>query len=235
MQNTFKLDEAPSNRAIHAAVEKRVPVVLESASFKGVTINGALMSSDGRALLIEVSGRPAIDLKKLIGAHFDGQIYGERRFSFSSRIETVFAWGQSICLSVERPSRLVVLERRRFIRAKLAPSSKVTLAWSAAGRSHRHQANLLNISAEGLACRMDDELAALIDPAHRLTVTFELPGGEGATELAAILTNKVPGSEGCSLVGLHFIRSENDAPIIAKLRAALAARQDRAMQLAGEE
>ncbi len=235
MHNTFRLDESATHRALQSCIEKRVPVVIESPSLKGVTINGALISADAKSLLIEVTGRPAVDLGALSDVVCEGQIYGERRFSFSSKFESTFGWGGSQCLSIQRPAALTVVERRRFIRAKLAPSSKVTLEWRFSGASHRQQANLLNVSAEGLACRIGDDVAATLQASERVQVSFDLPGSAGTNELTAMVTNKVPGSEGCTLVGLHFIRSEGDAPVIARLRATLEARSDRSCQMVGGE
>lgn len=220
MRNVIKLDEVATLKALDSALQSQAPVILESEEFGGATINGFLIAGDPRAMLMQVTGRPAIDLSKAIDLCCEGQIYGDRRFCFSARISGIPKWGESQALSFIRPTELIVMERRQFLRAKLAPSTQVKLSWHQRGTGHTHFASLLNISADGIACRVDDAAAASIDKNCRLDASFELPGLE-RIDLAGIITNKMPGSEGCTLLGLQFIRNEADVDKIAKLRTAL--------------
>lgn len=220
MRDVIKLEESASHSAIDAALQSQAPVILESPEFNGATINGFLIAGDARALLMQVTGRPAIDLARVIDICCEGQIYGERRFCFSTKVASLPRWGETQALSFERPEQLVVMERRRFRRAKLAPSTKVTVSWIKSGVAHSYQASLLNVSADGIACKVDDAVAVNMEKSMRVNTSFELPGTE-RIELAGLITNKMPGAEGCSLLGLQFIRGEHDAAKIASLRTAL--------------
>ncbi|MBX3395149.1 MAG: PilZ domain-containing protein [Phycisphaerae bacterium] len=222
MRHAIKLDQDATAQALESAVRQQVPVILESPEFRGATINGFVIAGDSQAILMKVTGRPAIDLRRVIDTHCDGQIYGERRFMFRTRITSSPRWGETQTLAFERPCELVVMERRRFFRASLAPSSKVSLSWTRNGRTHQYQAALLNISADGIACRVEDAVAMNVDRHERLMTSFELPGID-RIELPATVSNMMPGSEGCTLLGLQFVCSEKDARKIANLRRALGA------------
>ncbi|HWL93395.1 MAG TPA: PilZ domain-containing protein [Phycisphaerae bacterium] len=206
-------------------MKTRAPVILESPVFDGATINGFLVAGDAHALLMEVTGRPAVKLNELLDIRCDGQLYGERRFSFSTRLTATPTWGQTTALAFERPAKLVVMERRRFLRAKLAPSSKVALRWEKNRVVHRHEASLLNISADGLACRVQDAVAANIERNALVQISLDVRGLEVA-DVSAIVTNKMPGSEGCHLLGLQFVRAEGDVPKIAALRSLLSKQRE---------
>ena len=115
----------------------------------------------------------------------------------------------------------VLLDRRRFLRANLAPSSKVMLDWPDAGGRHSQSASLLNISADGMACRIKDSVSISIEKHTRLKAIFEMPGRDEPFELDAIVTNKTPASEGCTILGLQFVTARRDAKSISELRIAI--------------
>jgi hypothetical protein len=100
----------------------------------------------------------------LVKSHADVQLYGEQRYHFAATIAASPKWGDTQAIALERPSTIQVVDRRRFWRAKLAPSSRVNLEWVHCGSQQKHVAILLNISADGLACRLDDLAASAIEP-----------------------------------------------------------------------
>lgn len=221
MSATVKLSPDDTRRLIDAAVSSRAPIILESDAFSGTTMNGSLIAADAEAMLMEVTGRPAVSYDAIVGATVNVQIYDERRLTFSTRVVGAPHWGQSRAVALERPRQVQVLERRRFLRAKLAPSSHVTLEWQANGTTHRHAATLLNISAEGIACRVERAAADAIEKRTALVTIFELPGHENPFSFRAVVSNKTPASEGCSILGIQFLRSDRDARTLAQLRHAL--------------
>lgn len=221
MSGNVKLSPDDSRRLIESAVSNRAPVILESAKFPAITINGALISADEQALLMEVTGTPAVSFDAIVGATVNVQVYDERRLTFPTRINAAPQWGRSRAISLDRPRHVQVVERRRFLRAKLAPSSHVTLEWQADGQTHRHTATLLNISIEGIACRVERAAADAIQKRTQLTAMFELPGAGKPFVLRAIVSNKTPASEGWSILGIQFLRSEREAAALSALRSAL--------------
>ncbi len=221
MTAAIKLDAEESRRAIDAAISTQAPVILEAQAFPGLTLNGFLISGDQAALLIEMTGRPAIDLDGTIGARCEGQIHGERRYRFFSVITGAPAWGRSRCIAIERPAAISLVERRRFLRTWLAQSSKVTLEWRDGGGSRRHLADLLNVSADGLACRVPDDVGAGLEKRCRLRVDFQLPDQAASFSFDAWVTNKMPASDGCMILGVQFVTTGEDAALILALRSAI--------------
>ncbi|MCG8406833.1 MAG: PilZ domain-containing protein [Phycisphaerales bacterium] len=221
MRATQTIDSSAAAKAIDTAITSRVQVVLESAAFPNTTINGVLISGDDTALLMEVTGHPEVDFESLAGVQCQAFLYGDRRYTFSTNVTTVPQWGKTRSIAIQRPKTMGILERRRFLRAKLAPSSKVTLQWERACQTHRHKVNLLNISADGIACRLEDAVSALIEKKAELSVSFELPEHEQPFELSARVTNKTPASEGHTILGLQFVAAEKDAQVISALRIAV--------------
>jgi len=221
MASAIKLSQDASTQTLDAAIRSQSPIVLESAAFPNVTINGFLISGNKTALLMEVTGRPALDPAKLEGAQCEVQMYADRRYQFTTTISSVPQWGGSYSIAFDRPGTLRVLDRRRFLRANLAPSSKVMLDWPDAGGRHTQSASLLNISADGMACRISDSVAVGIEKHTRLKATFEMPGRDKPFELEAVVTNKTPASEGCTILGLQFVTARRDAKAISELRIAI--------------
>ena len=221
MASGIKLSRNASTQTLDSALRSQAPIVLESTVFPGVTINGFLISGNETALLMEVTGSPALDPAKLEGAQCDAQMYTDRRYQFSSQISAVPQWGGCYSIALTRPSVLGVLDRRRFLRASLAPSSTVTLGWPDAGGRHSQAASLLNISADGMACRIKDSAVAGIEKNTRLKASFEMPGRGEPFELDAIVTNKTPASEGYTILGLQFVTARRDAGDISELRIAI--------------
>jgi c-di-GMP-binding flagellar brake protein YcgR len=148
-------------------------------------------------------------------------MYADRRYQFSARVSAVPQWGGAYSIALDRPRVLRVLDRRRFLRANLAPSSKVRLDWPDARGRHSQSASLLNISADGMACRISEGVGVGIERHTCLKATFEMPGRDKPFELEAVVTNKTPASEGCTILGLQFVTARRDARVISELRIAI--------------
>jgi len=229
MRTTHQLEEAVSDRLLAEAVTARSAIVLEFDAMPGRTVNGTLLSCDEDAMLVEVSGRPPFEWSKLKGESCEARIYHDQRYIAETRVLDVPTWGNTLGLALARPAALRVLDRRRFLRAKLAPSSKVEIQWKVAGAQRRHTVSLLNVSADGMACKLEDEVATGLDKRRRLRVGFDLPGGGHRIELDARVTNLTPASAGSSIMGLQFITSEADAASVRALRMAIERAESTAM------
>jgi hypothetical protein len=221
MNTAIQLDAAATARIIEASVRTQSQVVLEMPRLGLGTINGFLISADDRALLMEITGRLAIRPADLVQQACDVNLYADQRYLFSSSVTAAPQWGESRSLALARPSVLRVLERRRFLRAKLAPSSKVSVEWMCGGTTVRHVAPLLNISLDGLACRMDERAAATLQSDDVLTVSFDLPGQDNQFRFTATVCTKTAASGGYVILGLQFVQCAQSADAIAELRTAL--------------
>jgi hypothetical protein len=221
MKAVISLDQESSDHAIETATRTEAQVVLESPAFPSTTINGFLISGDDKALLMEITGHPLASIDGIVNAPCVAYIYGEQRYTFSTKITDVPQWGRSGLLAFARPRVIGLIERRRFIRAKLAPSSQVRLVWQQSGVPHSHRASLLNISPDGLACRMDDDAAAAIGKDDPLEATFDIPGRGEPFALHATIKNKTPASKGCTILGLQFVSTPEVADQLTILKELL--------------
>ncbi len=221
MNSTANLSVEASQRAIENAVRIQSQVVLESPLLGKATINGFLISGDEAALLLEMTGQLPVQADRLVREPCDVRMYSDRRYRFSSTITGVPKWGASRSLAIARPKTIGITERRRFIRAKLAPSTRVKIEWQHEGVTHRHVAAMLNISPEGLACRIDEGEAALIPPGALVRLRLDLPGDECSLDVGSTVCNKTPASEGSTILGLHFERTPDAEGDLVALRDAL--------------
>jgi c-di-GMP-binding flagellar brake protein YcgR len=221
MNESITLDAPASQNALEWAIRTQAQVVLESAVLPNTTVNGSLISGDEQALLMEITGRPARDPNVLVDAAAQVQIYSDRRYSFATTITAAPHWGDTRGLAIDRPPILTVIDRRRFVRARLAPSSLVKVGWRHAGADHRRVATLLNISQDGLACRVEDPAALAIEVGDPLRAEFSLPGQHATFRLTATASNVTPAGGGATILGLQFTRSVETAKQLKVLRASL--------------
>lgn len=206
MKSHTRLDTEGSNRILEMAIRSQSQAAVNTP-LANVPLNGALIAADGETLLIRLTGLPSFDAADLVGQSCEVKLHDGQVYSFASTIHGVPRWGRSIALAVSRPETIEVVERRRLGRAALAPSSEVTIEWRARDTAHSRTAKLLNISADGMACRMDENDARGIKGGGRVTLSFELPASGPKFCLGAIVSNKTPASEGCVILGMEFVRS----------------------------
>ncbi len=226
MESKITLDADDSQQTLESAIRTQAQVVLESAVIPNTTINGSLISGDERALLMEITGRPSRDPVSLVNATAQVQVYSDRRYSFPTTITAAPQWGQTRGLAFERPSVITVMDRRRFVRARLAPSSVVKLEWRRAGVDYRCVATLLNISPDGIACRVEDPAALAIEPGDALRARFSLPGQGSAFRLTASMSNVTPASGGSTILGMRFAHTPEASVQLERLRESLRSSQD---------
>jgi len=100
----------------------------------------------------------------------------------------------------------MVAERRRFWRAALAESTRVELKPTTNDKPLSIQSDLLNISPDGIACRVagSDIDALLIG--EPVELSFTLSGTARACALTGVICNKTPTGSGENvIVGMQFV------------------------------
>jgi hypothetical protein len=220
MDAALAVDPKESDQVLNAAMRTHAQIILESAAFPNTTINGYLVSGDDNTVLLEVSGHLPAPVERLIDTRCEARLYCEQRYCFSTSITGAPRWGKSRALAISRPHAVTVLDRRRFLRAKLAPSSKVELQWTHRGEARTHTASLLNISADGLACKAESAATASLERDSRVQAGFELPHQPQPFTLEAAVMNRTPASEGHMIIGLQFLREPEAADELNRLRQA---------------
>ena len=231
MKTAVKLDARKTQEVLDAAVRTQGQIVLESAAWGNITVNGFLISADEKALLMEVTGKPALKVTSLVGVKCGGQIYCDQRYLLSTTVTAAPKWGDTCCLALARPDQVSVLDRRRFVRAKLAPSSQVRLEWTSDRLAHRYMAALLNISPDGLSCRLDGEVSESIELGDLLVARFNLPGQARQFVLEGKVLNLTGAAEGRTIVGVQFCPSQRYAEALDILRQVLGGRTVRPAEL----
>lgn len=221
MKSTIRLDSEVSHRIIENAIRTQAQTVLESPAFPDATINAFMISGDQTALLMEVTSQLFAPAEQLLNAPCEAQLYCDQRYRFATVINAIPQWGNSRSLAIARPKTISVIDRRRFLRAKLAPSTTVKLQWQRAGVTQRHVAAMLNISPEGLACRVADGAAMAVEADDPVQVRFEFADLDRLFSLEAVVSNKTPASEGSIILGLRFARLPEEADQLGALRQAV--------------
>ena len=107
-------------------------------------------------------------------------------------------------LRLQFPEKMQCLRRRQFRRAMVRPSTAVTLVRP--GRTDAYRADMLNISADGFACRLGARDAEMLRTGERLSTTFHLDTDDELFTLDAELKGKTPaGSPERTILRLQFI------------------------------
>ncbi len=221
MRKLIRLEGDSVAKALECAVRDKAQVVILTPE-ADTPLDGFFISADADALLIQLTGHPVVDVAALTGRDCEIQVHADRHYQFTSRITGAPVWGQSHALAVSQPSFVALIERRHFRRASLAPSSKVELQWTDAGGSHRHFATILNVSSDGLACKVDEAVASAIESRCSVSLTFQLPWLDEPYLLKASISNRTPASEGCTILGFHYSTGSESAVRLARLRVELA-------------
>jgi hypothetical protein len=215
------LDRDASQKIIDAAVHTHAQIVVEPSAAGQPPLNAFLVSADANAILAELTARPRISLAGLIGTDCHVQLFDKQRYYFAARIIAAPNWSDTSALAVSRPAALTVLDRRRFVRAKLAPSSRVVISWDDAEAQHRHQAATLNVSADGIACRIEKLAVASLIVGDTIHASFELPDHPHRFELDARISNMTPAGQDHMILGMSFTGDRAGDPHRALLHATL--------------
>ncbi|MFQ5423276.1 MAG: PilZ domain-containing protein [Phycisphaerae bacterium] len=220
MQSTTPLDAESTGHALDEAMRSRAQVAIEAPAVP-TPINGFLIAADPAALLVQLTGRPNFNPPDLARQDCEVRIHGAQHYLFPATIESVSTWGRSMAVAVKRPERMGVVERRRFRRRSLAQSSRVVVQWTTGDTRHQHTSALLNVSADGLACRMEEVVAGGIKRDASVSTSFTLPWNHQTFKLDALVTNKTPASKGSVILGLQFTQDARAAEPLALLRQLL--------------
>ncbi|NLX22716.1 MAG: PilZ domain-containing protein [Phycisphaerae bacterium] len=150
--------------------------------------------------------------RQLVGTYCDLVIrLGEHVYLADTdvvKVEKPSAMHTEIRIHVSRPDRLQVAQRRIYRRIQLGNSSKVRMTWTREDEQPGEGIGwLCNVSAGGLACRVDAHLVDRLLIGESLHVEFRLSPTDPETfALDAVICNKTPaGNEGKMLIGMQFI------------------------------
>ncbi len=133
---------------------------------------------------------------------------------------------EELFLRTGRPKLVQILERRKFIRSNVSPSTVLTLRWQ--NEDRKTPATLFNIGGGGLAFRVPTDVGDTISIGDVLMVGFELQGLTRHFEFQIDICNKTLASDEKSvIVGAQFSEMPEDGQLgdLDELRRFLAVQQ----------
>ncbi|GJM24267.1 MAG: hypothetical protein DHS20C16_06820 [Phycisphaerae bacterium] len=108
-------------------------------------------------------------------------------------------------VEIGRPARLHIWQRRRFMRASVSESATVILTDATATGCVKGKGAMLNVSQDGLACRLRREEADRINIDEKIGVKFELGQERTCIEFCGRVKSKTAGGSANSIiVGVCF-------------------------------
>lgn len=216
MQYAIDISERQSQRVLEQSVRMQSQLLIEPVGIPERTVLGFVASGDSDVLVAELTGPPHPWLRELVGRNAGVQLFQEERYLFNSKILTGPTWHEGEQITLRSPRVLQVMQRRRFWRAKLAPSSVVSLRWSSSGRELHTNGPLLNVSSEGLACRLQSGAAQSIGIGGRVQAEFKVPQSAGAFCFQAVVRNCSPASDDSWILGVEFVIDGHEASAAAQ-------------------
>ncbi len=218
MQYAIDISERQSRRVLEQGVRMQSQLLIEPVGIPERTILGFIASGDSDVLVAELTGPPHPWLRELVGRNAGVQLFQEERYLFNSKILGGPTWHEGEQITLQSPRVLQVMQRRRFWRAKLAPSSMVNLHWNTNSRALHTNGPLLNVSSEGLACKLDAGAAQSIGIGGRVRAEFKIPQSSSIFRFEAVIRNCSPASDESWILGMEFLTDGDEAQSAAQQR-----------------
>lgn len=216
MKYAIGLSERQTRRVLAQAARGNAQVIIEPIDLPDRTALGFVVSGDEAIMVVELTGARHLWLSELVGRMCGVQLFLGEKYLFNTRVVAGPAWHGSEQLTLACPETVQVVQRRRFWRAQLAPSSEVILSWNGHHGRERTAAALLNVSSEGLACRVPSGTTSVLSVGRKLTVEFRLPPDRTPYVFEALVRNAAPSSDDALILGLEFHVSPVDEVAAAR-------------------
>ena len=208
---TIELSPAASENAIRMAVDTGVLLHLkpgERRTHPGLF--ATLVAREGATLSVEVDlgedSRRGLFAAEVLKAAFT---LNGRRYAFRTRClkgDTVVQRGT---VALAAPSTVTLLQRRQSRRYKLRSPGSVSVRLSE-GDTTPTVGSILNLSREGIACRLPAQEDRKVGVGQPVRLRFDLQGQSRENELTGMVTNVTPaGTTGYVVLGIQFLPDVN--------------------------
>ncbi len=168
-----------------------------------VELVGKLVSGDERTVTIRFN--PDARLKLTDVEYTADFTLASQRYVFKGRCTGGPGDPSSEVFMLIEPNTLASVERRRSRRRQLAPRGSINLATTDPVDPWRCAAAMLNVSLNGLACRVEKNHAARIRTGATLEIVFEVGSPPCTLDLRGrVVSVSDAGSPDCILVGIEF-------------------------------
>lgn len=228
MANVRDLDGEASAKVLAKAVEQGAAVYLRYSG-KGTELlySGAVVGEDRAHLVLELYRvEPAAGAILRLFLWQVSMIVNGVRYVFETRCADQPAKPTPAVIRIFKPATIVRAERRRSPRRRLRKPTKVTLraiGLKPGSPGSAYEGSLLNVSLEGLACRLRTSDAATFRVGETLRAAFDLGASLSAFDCKARIINMTQcATAGHLVLGLEFIQGQSGAVNRRRLREALA-------------
>jgi hypothetical protein len=218
------LDAEGSDRVLCRACEEHAHVRLRaSANGPEVACTGTATACDGSQLTLEVGKMEPGVAAALPEASLQAEMgLADARYAFETRCAGPMPQTDEGVLHVIQPTTMTVIERRRHRRRQFQKPTEVTLRATTGAERWNGRAALLNLSTDGIACRVREEDARHTGVGTILRLVFCAGPGLKEFNLAGRVINVTQaGSPRHAVIGMAFVDDSSLASAEEALRAAL--------------
>jgi c-di-GMP-binding flagellar brake protein YcgR len=220
----IELDPPHSGRLLAKATRANADVaVLPQNRMDGSPTIAGIERSTDEGLLIRPRGRPLEDPAALVSVYCEATIELDgMRLLFNTNVIDAFTDANGVALEIAKPVHLHVIQRRRFGRRDLRSRTAVRITPMNAEDRPPVEGSLLNISAGGMACRVDSATGADCSVGSCALVEFALAECHQPFHLPVQVRGHTPGASNQRVIlSLEFVRSIETEADRARLAEAL--------------
>jgi len=221
------LDAKTSNKVLLAATREKSRIQLRTDSdCDERQLTGVIVSGENGELLVELNlsdhHAHAVLISPVLYASIE---VADNRYVFKTRCLAANTDANGAVLRLTSPAAIAVVERRRAFRRRLHNPTDVILRASNPDAALHCTAVLLNLSADGMACRVGQSRTGSWAPAPGDTVctTFNLGDEQERVDLTArVVTRTEAATPGNAILGMEFVEDGNLRINRSRLREACA-------------
>jgi hypothetical protein len=218
----ISLDGRQSARLVEQAIRAQAPVCLRT---KLTTIperlTGRILDAAGDSLIIQIDQSPEVGPLQSACCDASLDFHGSEYWFATNVLSGLMVEGE-LRLELSRPHVLQTRQRRRFVRTNLAQSAVVYISQAGQIGPSAIEGELLNLSLNGLACRVSRRDADRYPVEEQVALSFTVGAAEDQIALEAKLRSKTRASDEASIiVGLEFTQLDQRPEQVERLRRAL--------------
>jgi len=220
------LDEQTTAALLSKSVQQRACVYVRPTDEEGgLTISGTVTDGEDGFLTLAFEQLDCGNVDRLVGGTLDVTVEIDRvRYTFEVLCVDRSNEVGLTTLRVRQPENMSLADRRRSPRRHFQGRTRVSLTGGSPGGEWHAEAVMLNLSVEGLACRLAEHDAEHLRIGRALGVAFCLGASKTPSKLKAHVSNITEGgTPGQVVVGLAFIADEQLASHRTELQRALSA------------
>lgn len=215
-----QLDPDASSAVLDRAISAKATIQLTTAFDDEANATlGIIIGGNDDTLRVEVE---EAEVAALAGEMNACLTLKHDRYTFTARCLMARHEDGAVIVLVTRPATIALAERRRSRRRTLRRASEVALFMQNPDDSWTCTAALLNLSPDGLACRIPAHQRRRLTIGAHLRVVFGIDDRSQRFELAARISNAIQGGSADTVVlGMQFTFEGADMQIRDRLQAAL--------------